>query len=76
MYDDYRELLKRDGLDAILCATPDHWHAMVILDACSAGKDIYCEKPLTNNLMEAKQVMDAVNKSKIIFQTGSQQAQR
>ncbi len=73
MYDDYRELLKRDGLDAILCATPDHWHAMVILDACSAGKDIYCEKPLTNNLMEAKQVMDAVKKSKIIFQTGSQQ---
>ena len=66
MYDDYRELLKRDGLDAILCATPDHWHAMVILDACSAGKDIYCEKPLTNNLMEAKQVMDAVKKSKII----------
>ena len=60
-------------IDAVACATPDHWHAMVILDTCKAGKDMYCEKPLTNNLMEAKTVMDAVNASKIIFQTGSQQ---
>ena len=57
----------------IVFATPDHWHAMVILDACKAGKDMYCEKPLTNNLVEAKAVMDAVKASKIIFQTGSQQ---
>jgi predicted dehydrogenase len=72
-YNDYRELLEREQIDAVCCATPDHWHAIVILDACKAGKDIYCEKPLTNNLMEAKAVMDAVNASKIIFQTGSQQ---
>jgi len=70
---DYREILQRDDIDAVVCATPDHWHAMVILDACKAGMDIYCEKPLTNNLMEAKAVMDAVNASEIIFQTGSQQ---
>ena len=70
---DYREILARDDVDAVACATPDHWHAMVILDACKAGKDMYCEKPLTNNLMEAKAVMDAVNASKIIFQVGSQQ---
>ena len=72
-YNDYREMLARDDIDAVVCATPDHWHAMVILDACKAGKDMYCEKPLTNNLMEAKTVMDAVGGSKIIFQTGSQQ---
>ncbi|MFO7901497.1 MAG: Gfo/Idh/MocA family oxidoreductase [Pirellulaceae bacterium] len=70
---DYREIIARDDIDALVCATPDHWHAMVILDACKAGKDMYCEKPLTNNLMEAKAVMDAVNASDIIFQTGSQQ---
>jgi predicted dehydrogenase len=72
-YNDYREILGRDDVDAVVVATPDHWHAMVILDACKAGKDMYCEKPLTNNLVEAKTVMDAVNGSKIIFQTGSQQ---
>jgi predicted dehydrogenase len=72
-YNDYREILARKDIDAVACATPDHWHAMVILDTCKAGKDMYCEKPLTNNLMEAKAVMDAVNASKIIFQTGSQQ---
>ena len=72
-YNDYREILARDDIDAVACATPDHWHAMVILDTCKAGKDMYCEKPLTNNLMEAKTVMDAVNASNIIFQTGSQQ---
>lgn len=72
-YTDYREILARDDIDAVACATPDHWHAMVILDACKAGKDIYCEKPLTNNLAEAKTVMDVVQASNVIFQTGSQQ---
>lgn len=72
-YADYREILARSDIDAVACATPDHWHAMVILDTVKAGKDMYCEKPLTNNLAEAKAVMDAVNASKIIFQVGSQQ---
>jgi len=72
-YTDYHEIMARDDIDAIACATPDHWHAMIILDACKAGKDVYCEKPLTNNLAEAKTVMDAVQNSNIIFQTGSQQ---
>ena len=72
-YINYHDILERDDIDAVACATPDHWHAMVILDTCKAGKDMYCEKPLTNNLVEAKKVMDAVNASDIIFQTGSQQ---
>ncbi len=72
-YNDYRELLARDDIDAVACATPDHWHGSVILDTCKAGKDMYCEKPLTNTLREAKAVMDAVKASDIIFQTGSQQ---
>lgn len=72
-YEDYQDILARKDIDAVVCATPDHWHAIIILDTCKAGKDMYCEKPLTNNLMEAKAVMDAVNASKIIFQTGSQQ---
>ncbi len=72
-YVDYRELIARKDIDAIVCATPDHWHALIILEACNAGKDIYCEKPLTNTIVEAKAVMDAVKASDIIFQTGSQQ---
>lgn len=72
-YVNHRELLQRDDIDAVACATPDHWHAIVILDTCKAGKDMYCEKPLTNNIVEAKAVMDAVKKSGVIFQTGSQQ---
>jgi predicted dehydrogenase len=72
-HEDYRELIARDDIDAVACATPDHWHANIILAAAAAGKDMYCEKPLTNTLREAKVVMDAVNKSGIIFQTGSQQ---
>ena len=72
-YNDFREIMARKDVHAVACGTPDHWHAMVILEACKAGKDMYCEKPLTNNLMEAKRVMDTVGNSKIVFQTGSQQ---
>ena len=72
-YNDYREIIGRKDITALVCATPDHWHAAIILDACKAGKDMYCEKPLTNNLTEAKQVMDVVGQSKTIFQVGSQQ---
>lgn len=72
-YNDYRELMAHDDIHAVLCATPDHWHALVILEACKTRKDMYCEKPLTNNLAEAKAVMDAVKAAGIIFQTGSQQ---
>ena len=56
-YANYHEILARPDIDAVACATPDHWHAIIILEACKAGKDIYCEKPLLTNLVEAKTVM-------------------
>jgi len=72
-YVDFREIMARDDIDAVVCATPDHWHAGIILAAAAGGKDMYVEKPLTNTLREAKLVMDAVKESGIILQTGSQQ---
>lgn len=72
-YLDFHELLAREDLDAVVIATPDHWHANMIIHACNAGKDIYCEKPLTLSLHEGKTVIEAVRKHNIVFQTGSQQ---
>ncbi len=71
--DDFREIIARDDIDAVLIATPDHWHTIPILEACKAGKDVYSEKPLTLTLAESKRCIDAVNKYKTVFQTGSQQ---
>ncbi len=70
---DYHELLALPGIDAVVIATPDHWHINQVMDAAAAGKDIYCEKPLTLNLSECKLMIDTVRKHKRIFQTGSQQ---
>src|SRR5207302_5827547 len=72
-YVDFRELLARDDIDAVVIATPDHWHAIPVIEACKAGKDIYCEKPLSLTIHEAKVMIDAVRKHNRVFQTGSQQ---
>lgn len=72
-YNDFRQMLARDDIDAVLIATPDHWHAIPIIEACKAGKDVYCEKPLTLTIREARVVIDAVRKYDRVFQTGSQQ---
>lgn len=72
-YVDYRELLARDDIDAVVIGTPDHWHAPMVLAAAAAGKDIYCEKPLSLTLGEAKRMIDAVRANDRVFQTGSQQ---
>lgn len=70
---DFRELLALESLDAVVLATPDHWHAVGCILAARAGKHVYCEKPLTHNIAEGRQLVDEVAKAKIVFQTGSQQ---
>jgi predicted dehydrogenase len=72
-YTDFRELLAHKGLDAVVIGTPDHWHHIPCVLAARAGKHIYCEKPLTHNVAEGRQIVDEVKKAKVAFQTGSQQ---
>ncbi len=72
-YADFREIIKRKDIDAVCIATPDHWHAVTTLAALRAGKDVYCEKPLTHNIHEAVEVIKAVEKNKRVLQTGSMQ---
>lgn len=69
----YPELLDRKDIDAVLIASPDHWHVPMTVDACAAGKDVYVEKPLTHELAEGPAVIDAQNKHKRIVQVGTQQ---
>ncbi len=72
-YGDFRELLARTDIDAVLIATPDHWHALGCVLAAQAGKDIYCEKPLTHSVAQGRKIAEAVRDKKVVFQTGSQQ---
>ena len=70
---DYRRLLERPDIDAVLIAAPDHWHVPMTVDACAAGKDVYVEKPLTHDLDEAAEVIAAQNENRRIVQVGTQQ---
>lgn len=72
-YNDFRELLARKDIDTVVIATPDHWHAVQTIAALNAGKDVYCEKPLTHNVNEAIAVFQAAERTKRILQTGSMQ---
>lgn len=72
-YVDFRELIARKDIDAVVIATPDHWHTIPAIEAIKAGKDVYCEKPLTLTIKEAKLLIDAVRKYDRVFQVGSQQ---
>ncbi len=72
-YSDFLEVLARPDIDAVCIATPDHWHALITLAALKAGKDVYCEKPLTHNIHEAIQVMATVKSTGRVLQTGSMQ---
>lgn len=72
-YGDYRKMLEDKNVDAIVFTVPDHWHALMTIDACRAGKDVYCEKPLTLTIAEGRAMVEAARKYKRIVQTGSQQ---
>ena len=72
-YHDFRKVLERDDIHCIINGTPDHWHTLVNLAALKAGKDIYSEKPLTLTVDEGKHVVEAVNRTGRILQTGTQQ---
>jgi predicted dehydrogenase len=73
VYKDYRQLLEREkSVDAVAIATPDHWHASICTSAIRAGKHVFCEKPLTHTVGEARQVGTLAKKSKVVTQTGNQ----
>jgi predicted dehydrogenase len=73
MYADYRELLTRKDIDAVMIAAQDHWHALIATAAVKAGKDLYCEKPLGISVEEGQRIRDAVRGAKRVFQTGTWQ---
>ena len=72
-YDDYQKLLERKDIDVITIVTPDHWHTKIAIDAMRAGKDVYCEKPLTLTVDEGKQIIKVLKETKRVFQVGTQQ---
>jgi len=72
-YKDFRELLGRSDIDAVCISTPDHWHAITAIEAARAKKDIFCEKPLSHTFAEGVAMVEAVEKNKRIWQTGSWQ---
>jgi predicted dehydrogenase len=72
-YIDFRDLIGRKDIDVVVVSTPDHWHAIPVIAAAKAGKDIYCQKPLSLTIAEGRAMSDAVKKYTRVFQTGSQQ---
>ena len=72
-FEDYRELLNKKDIDAVIIASPDHWHAAMSVHAAEAGKDIYCEKPLSLTVKEGRAMVDATRKHGRVLQTGSMQ---
>jgi len=71
-YNDFREILVRDDIDAILCGTPDHWHAIIVIESCKHGKDIYCEKPECLTVREGRAMVDAARRYNRVVSGGSQ----
>ncbi len=73
VYHDFRDVLARDDIDAVVISTPDHWHAAIAVAAAAAGKDIYCEKPISHCYLEGRAIADAVKRYGRVWQTGSWQ---
>jgi predicted dehydrogenase len=73
IHEDYRDLLTRDDVDVVTIGTPDHWHAKMLIDACRAGKDVYCEKPLTLTIAEGQLIRQVVEQTGRVVQVGSWQ---
>lgn len=73
VYKDFRKLLERKDIDAVIVGTPDHWHALPLIYACEAGKDVYCEKPISHDITEAKAMDAAVKHFRRIVQVGTWQ---
>lgn len=71
VYNDFRELLCRDDIDAVSVCTPDHWHGLISIAAAKSNKDIYCEKPLVNTIAEGRALCEAVKRHERVLQTGS-----
>jgi predicted dehydrogenase len=72
-YKDYRKILEREDIDAVMVATPDHWHTKIVIEAMLAGKDVYCEKPLTLTIDEGKLIEKVVKETGRVFQVGTMQ---
>lgn len=72
-YVDYRKVLERKDIDAVLIASPDHWHARMVAEACEAGKDVYCEKPLSNSIEDGWRAVEAARRYNRVVQVGLQQ---
>lgn len=72
-HEDYRHVLDNKDIDAVLIATPDHWHTKQVIDAMKAGKDVYCEKPLTLTIKVGHQILQVMNETKRVVQVGTQQ---
>jgi predicted dehydrogenase len=72
-YGDYRGLLENKDVHAVVITTPDHWHALQAIDACAAGKDVFCDKPLSLTVREGRAMVDAARRYNAIFQVGPQQ---
>jgi predicted dehydrogenase len=73
VYEDYRKLLDRKDIDAVVIGTPDHWHTKILIDAMKAGKDAYCEKPMTLTIDEGKKIGEVAKKTGRVVQVGTQQ---
>jgi predicted dehydrogenase len=71
-YKDFREMLDRDDIDAVVIATPDHWHALLTIQACESGKDVYVEKPLSLTIHEGRRMIEAARRTNKIVQVGLQ----